>query len=97
MKYIKIYEKWTPTKYQIGDYFEIETNWLDSIVEIIKVLPEHYNIETEYKIQAYNRWDNESEILSFTEDELDLIIIRKLTPEEIDVIKLKQDSNKYNL
>ena len=90
MKYIKKYEE-RQYKYQKGDYvIPIGDNPKDSYTIIASV----YNSSMPYMLHTFRIYDGKQiEQFPVTEDE----IVRKMTKDEINMIKIKIDSKKYNI
>jgi hypothetical protein len=93
MKYIKKYEKYNPStkSYNVGDYVLMKGDFdLDNEEKYYKVVIIEVRDKKYFKYVVKDNEDNQYAID-------DVNIIRKLTPKEIEIWKIKKDTDKYNL
>lgn len=97
MKYLKLFEEFKPVKYNPGDYCLIKLDIRGKREFEAKLLEiDNLGYNFEFLINAsdtLNSINNDDKIITYHNP----IIIRKLTPEEIQEFDLKYNSIKYNL
>jgi len=80
-------------EYKIGDYILLHIGHLWQVEDECEIIRIDYNIVNNYQVKTYFKNNGKETKFWVDFDEIE----RKLTPKEVEKIKIRKDTNKYNL
>lgn len=90
MKHIKLFEEISKESVDVGDYIETDKNYfINKKTRVGKIVRNEFSMDT----LMYNIILNTGQDMWITQD----MIVRKLTPDEIEKYEIELNANKYNL